>query len=38
MTVAQINVSKNGFSKGERLFVSSSFICAILSTYQMRGK
>ena len=26
MTVAQINVSKNGFSKGERLFISSSFI------------
>lgn len=26
MTVAQINVSKNGFYKGERLFVSSSFI------------
>lgn len=26
MTVAQINVSKNGFYKGERLFISSSFI------------
>lgn len=26
MTVAQINVSKNGFYKGERLFISSIFI------------